>query len=246
MSAFASTKNVKPTKGTDKRSVEVLQPNLYSSFPSGGISVFNSGTSGLQSGLVTGTGFNFGSTISPAISYSSAGDFLANGAFGSSDFSNGFSGGIVTGAPLVGVSAVTAAPIINDASVVTSAPAVSGASFSTAAPIVNEAVSSSFGSGLVGSYGYGSGLGYSGLNSGSIGLGAGSIGSYGYGSGLGYSGLYSGAIGAGSAGFGYADGFGYGSGVGSANHIVRNGRFRKYDITPDLSTHSERKILQFL
>lgn len=161
-----------------------MQPSAFSALPSAGISVINSGYSGLKSGLVSGNSFDFGSTVAPAISYSSSSDFI----------SNGFAGGLYGGAPFGGVSAVTAAPALSEASVVTAAPSVIGASLSTSAPLLSGVSSGSFGSGVVsggllegasagvalpaaggaellGSYGYGAGLGYSGLGAGSLGIG---------------------------------------------------------------------------
>lgn len=119
-------------KKVDKRGLEIVKPTLYNPFPSSGISVFNSGYSGLKSGLVAGSTFD--STVSPAISFDSAGHLFNSGLFGS-----GVNEGFVTGAPVVGgISAVTGLPAFSEGSVVTAAPSVVTAapSIVTAAPSV--------------------------------------------------------------------------------------------------------------
>lgn len=143
----------------DKRALEVVKPSLYNTFPSSGISVFNSGYSGLKSGLVAGGSYSLDHTIAPAISYDSAGHLFSSGLFGGA-----YPGGIVTGAPVVdGLTAVTAAPAFGDASIVTGAPAVVTAappvvtaapSVVTAAPPVVTAVPPVVGAGPVVSEGY--------------------------------------------------------------------------------------------
>lgn len=110
-------------KGTkkQKRTLEVLRPSFYNSFPSNGISVWNLGTSGLKSGLVGETGIGYGSAISPAISYDSAGHFLSSGVFGQTPLNAGL---LTRGQVVEGIAAVTPAPAFSGASFVTGAPTV--------------------------------------------------------------------------------------------------------------------------
>lgn len=137
----------------DKRSFEILQPSLYNTFPSSGISVFNEGASGFNKGIVSGNSVSFGSTISPAISYNSANHLFSSGVFGGSGFA---------GAPALNeFNAVTAAPFVTGSSVVTSAPSVV-----TSAPpalVSSTPFPEGFRSSLA--------AGYSGLNSGLYGNG---------------------------------------------------------------------------
>lgn len=162
--------------------MEIVNPSLYSTFPSQGISIINPGASGLKSGVVAANTFNFGSTISPAIAYNSAGHLFSSGIFGSTGL-NGF----VAGGPIVeGISAVTPAPALSEASVVTAAPSVVTAAPSvvtaapsvvTAAPSVVTASPYPFGSGIVSGSVLDGGLvggapwAYSGLNAGLYGGG---------------------------------------------------------------------------
>lgn len=115
----------------DKRALEVVKPSFYNPYPTSGISVFNSGYSGLKSGLVQGGSYSLDHTIAPAASYDSAGHLFSSGLFGS-----GLAGDVVTGSPVVdGFTAVTAAPAFSEASIFTGAPTV----VTAAPPVVTAA-----------------------------------------------------------------------------------------------------------
>lgn len=82
----------------EKRSLELLQPGFYGNL--GGVSILNSGYSGIKNGL-SGYG-TVSTTITPAISYNSGNEFLSQAAFGqeSSVFpasTTSFGSGLVSG-----------------------------------------------------------------------------------------------------------------------------------------------------